>query len=72
MPVWTVQIANDEDELVEACLLATDGGALIALSEEGVLLQAWAPGEWRRARHVPPADRPPTRRSAALVGVPLA
>jgi hypothetical protein len=44
MPAWRVQIAEDADERVEAGMLATDGGALIAFSEEGLVLRAWAPG----------------------------
>ncbi len=52
MPVWTVQVAGGEDEQVEAGVLATEGGALVALSEEGLMLRAWAPGQWQTVRHV--------------------
>ena len=50
MSVWTVQIAAGDDELVEAGMLATESGALVALSEEGLMVRAWAPGEWRTVR----------------------
>ena len=45
MPVWSVQMAGG-DETVEAGLLATEGGALVALSPEGLVVRAWAPGHW--------------------------
>src|SRR3954464_5879483 len=50
MPVWTVQIAGGEDETVEAGMLVTESGALVAMSEECSILRAWAPGQWRTAR----------------------
>ena len=56
MPVWTVRIDDGDDEQVEADLLATEGGALVALSEEGLMVRAWAPGHWRTARQVPRAN----------------
>ena len=56
MPAWTVQITEDADERVEAGMLATDGGALIAFSEEGLVLRAWAPGQWRTVRHLKEAE----------------
>ena len=56
MPAWTVQIAEDANERVEAGMLATEGGALIAFSEEGLLLRAWAPGQWRAVRHLEEAE----------------
>ena len=52
MPVWTVQSADGEDEQVQAGLLATEGGTLVALDDEGLMLRAWAPGQWRTVRHV--------------------
>ena len=52
MPAWTVQVADDHDERVEAEMLATEAGALIAFSEEGLVLRAWAPGQWRTVRHL--------------------
>jgi hypothetical protein len=52
MPVWTVRTVGGEDERVEAGLLATECGALVALSDEGTMVAAWAPGEWRTVRHV--------------------
>ncbi|MGR6963316.1 hypothetical protein ACU610_02495 [Geodermatophilus sp. URMC 61] len=55
MPAWTVQVAEDQDEQVEAGILVTEGGALIAFSEEGLVLRAWAPGQWRTVRHLEPA-----------------
>jgi hypothetical protein len=56
MPAWTVQVAEDEDERVEAGMLATEAGALIAFSEEGLVLRAWAPGQWRTVRHLETAE----------------
>lgn len=56
MPAWTVQVAEDQDERVEAEVLATEAGALIAFSEEGLVLRAWAPGQWRTVRHLEAAD----------------
>jgi hypothetical protein len=56
MPAWTVQVAEDQDERVEAGMLVTEGGALIAFSEEGLVLRAWAPGQWRTVRHLEPAE----------------
>ena len=50
MPSWTVQVAQDQDELVEAGMLLTESGALIAFSEDGLVLRAWAPGQWRTVR----------------------
>ena len=50
MPAWAVQVAQDQDERVEAWMLATESGALIAFSEEGLVLRAWAPGQWRTVR----------------------
>ena len=52
MPVWTVQIADGATETVQAPLLATESGSLLAVSEEGLLLRAWAPGHWHTVRCV--------------------
>ena len=56
MPAWTVQVAENADERVEAGMLATEAGSLIAFSEEGVLLRAWAPGQWRTVRQLEEAE----------------
>jgi hypothetical protein len=56
MPIWTVQITDGEDEKIEAGLLATESGALVALSEDGLLTRAWAPGQWRTVRQVTGVD----------------
>ena len=56
MPAWTVQVADDQDERVEAGMLATEAGTLIAFSEEGLVLRAWAPGQWRTVRHLEAAE----------------
>jgi muconolactone delta-isomerase len=68
MPVWTVQLPDGEDEQVEAGMLATESGTLVALSDEGSLLSAWAPGQWRTVR-CQAAERP-RGRVEVLVGVP--
>lgn len=52
MPVWAVQIEGCEDETVEAGLLTTEGGALVALSPEGLIVRAWGPGRWDGVRVV--------------------
>ena len=56
MPAWTVQVAGNEDERIEAGMLATDAGSLIAFSEEGLVLRAWAPGQWQTVRHLEEAE----------------
>ena len=56
MPAWTVRSAQDVDERVEAGMLATEGGTLIAFSEEGLVLRAWAPGQWQTVRHLGEAE----------------
>ena len=48
--VWLVQAADGAEERIEAGMLATEGGALVALSLEGVLTRAWAPGSWQTVR----------------------
>ncbi|MGY1636229.1 hypothetical protein ACI78V_06195 [Geodermatophilus sp. SYSU D00742] len=63
MPIWTVQITGGEDERIEAGLLATESGALVALSEEGLMTRAWAPGQWRTARQVTGVDAHPAGQS---------
>src|SRR3954453_4270308 len=40
MPVWKVQIAGGEDETVEAGMLVTESGALVAMSGECSILRA--------------------------------
>ena len=42
-------VAGGEDEVVDAGMLVTDGGALVAFTEDGLMVRAWAPGEWRTA-----------------------
>jgi hypothetical protein len=37
-------------------MLATEAGTLIAFSEEGLVLRAWAPGQWRTVRHLEPVE----------------
>jgi hypothetical protein len=74
MPIWTVQVADGEDERVDAELLGTDGGALVALSEEGLMLRAWAPGQWQTVRLLTGPDAHPSgcpdRADRVLVGLP--
>jgi hypothetical protein len=48
--VWLVQAADGAEERIEAGMLGTEGGALVALSLEGVLTRAWAPGSWQTVR----------------------
>jgi len=74
MPIWTVQGTDGGDEQVEAGLLATESGALVALSEDGLLTRAWAPGQWRTVRQVSGVGtRAPGRaddEDPVLVGLP--
>ena len=74
MPIWTVQITDSEDEKIEAGLLSTEGGALVALSEDGLLTRAWAPGQWRTVRQVTGVDAHPASQSNGkdkiLLGLP--
>ena len=74
MPIWTVQITDGEDERIEAGLLATESGALVALAEDGLLTRAWAPGQWRAVRQVTDVDAHPASRSdvrdVLLIGLP--
>ena len=64
MPQWTVQITDGDDERVEAGMLAMEGGALVALSDEGLVVGAWAPFQWRRVRLVAGAEAHPAGRDA--------
>lgn len=73
MPIWTVQVTDGEDETIEAELLAVQGGALVALSEDGLLMRAWAPGQWRTVRQVTGVDAHPASQSMqdqVLIGLP--
>jgi hypothetical protein len=74
MQIWTVGIAEGVEERIEADLLATEGGALIALSEDGLLLRAWAPGQWRTVGHVSGSEAHPAGKSrtngTVVVGLP--
>ena len=74
MPTWTVQIAAGEEVRVEAEILATESGALVALSAEGTLLRASAPGQWRTVRHLDTREPDPAGaaddRDGVLVGFP--
>ena len=68
MPLWTVQLTDGEDEEVEAGLLATEGGALVALSDDGLMVRAWAPGRWQTVRQVTGADAHPAGRDRGKAG----
>ena len=74
MSMWTVGRADGVDEQIEADVLATESGALIALSEDGLLLRAWAPGHWRTVEHVTGVAAHPAGKSAGrgpvVVGMP--
>jgi hypothetical protein len=73
MPIWSVQDSDGNDETIEAGLVATEGGALVALTDDGLLSRAWAPGRWRDVRRIcgaalpDPADGDGDR---TLVGLP--
>jgi hypothetical protein len=73
MPVWTVEVAGGEDQRVEAGMLITESGALIALSqEEALVMRAWAPGQWLTVRQIEGVDARPAGRGSdsVLVGLP--
>jgi hypothetical protein len=65
MSMWTVGRADGGDEQVEADVLTTESGALVALSDDGLLLRAWAPGQWRTAGQVTGVAAHPAGKSAA-------
>jgi hypothetical protein len=74
MSMWTVGRADGVEEQIEADVLATESGALVALSDDGLLLRAWAPGQWRTAGHVTGVAAHPAGTSDAagpiVVGLP--
>jgi muconolactone delta-isomerase len=74
MPMWTVARADGMDEQVEADALATESGALVALAEDGLLLRAWAPGQWQTVGQVTGVAAHPagkaTARGPVVVGMP--
>jgi hypothetical protein len=74
MSMWTVGRADGADEQIEADVLTTESGALVALSDDGLLLRAWAPGQWRTAGHVTGVAAHPAGKSAGrgpvVVGIP--
>jgi hypothetical protein len=74
MSMWTVGRADGVDEQVEADMLATESGALVALTDDGLLLRAWAPGQWRTAGHLTGVAAHPAGKSGpkgpVVVGMP--
>jgi hypothetical protein len=80
MPMWTVQTEDGQEHRTEAGMLVTEGGSLLALSDDGLLMRAWAPGHWQTAQlvtgaHAHPAGRGGGEANAdfrgnALVGLP--
>ena len=72
MPVWTVRMPGGEDERIAADMLLVECGALMALSEEALLVRAWAPGEWRTVLRIDGAEPDRARerhgKAHALVG----
>lgn len=72
---WLVQTADGTEERIEAGMLTIEGGALVALSPEGVLTRAWAPGGWRTVRLLSGMEAHPAgkgHRSDGVVGLTLA
>jgi hypothetical protein len=74
MPIWTVGTTEGQDERIEADLLTTEGGALLALSDEGLMLRAWAPGQWRTVGHVTGREAHPAGKAhdhdSVVIGLP--
>ena len=62
MPLWTIQGTGGDEEWIEAGMLATESGALVALSMDGLMLRAWAPGQWLTVRHVETGTPEPVAR----------
>ena len=73
MSMWTVAQADGAEEQIEADVLTTESGALVALSDDGLLLRAWAPGQWRTVGHVTGLAAHPAGkggRDSVVVGMP--
>ena len=74
MSTWTVSRADGVDEQIEADTLAMESGAVIALSEDGLMPRAWAPGQWRTVGHLTGVAAHPAGKSTAkgpvVVGLP--
>jgi len=74
MPIWTVEVADGEEERLEAAHLATESGVLVALSDEGLMVRAWSPGRWRTVRQISGVEAHPSGRSrdseCVLIGLP--
>ena len=73
MSMWTVSQADGVEVQVEADVLTTESGALVALADDGLLLRAWAPGQWQTAGHVTGVAAHPTGkagRSPVVVEIP--
>ena len=73
--VWLIQTADGTEERIEAGMLTIEGGALVALSLEGVLTRAWAPGGWQMVRLLSGVEAHPAgkgHRSNDVVGLTLA
>lgn len=74
MPVWTVRMPGGEDERIEAEMLLLESGALMALSEESLVVRAWAPGVWQTVRQITGAEANQagerSGKANALVGLP--
>jgi hypothetical protein len=69
MPTWGVQNGNNNDERVEAGMLATESGTLVAFSEEGLMVQAWAPGQWWTVRQLSGLEAHPAGKGYEIDGV---
>ncbi len=74
MSIWTVQTVGAHEERIEAAVLGTESGVLVALSEEGLMVRAWAPGQWLSMRLHSGIEAHPAGKGNAsqnvLVGLP--
>jgi hypothetical protein len=72
--VWLVRAADGTEERIEAGMMATEGGALVALSVEGDLTRAWAPGHWQAVRLLSGVEAHPAGKGneSGVVGLHLA
>jgi hypothetical protein len=74
MSIWTVQTVDTHEQVIEAEMLATESGALVAFSEAGLMVRAWAPGQWLSMRLHSGIEAHPAGKGNArdnvLVGLP--
>ena len=69
MALWMVQRADGDHDQVDGGMLAMEGGAFLAFSDDGHFVRAGALEQWRTVRLVANADADPTLLGAdAMLG----